>query len=92
MAAAVLMSLYMGDYRVTDAELKLISSQTMADNQNNYCYTYYVNGQKYYFIDDKVTHAHKVRFGAKESDLDIKTFNLNSNSLLYFHVRNNLFR
>ncbi|MDZ7837930.1 MAG: hypothetical protein U5N58_08240 [Actinomycetota bacterium] len=87
LTTSILLSLNRGDYRINEEDLKLISSQEAAYKQDNYCYYYYEDGREYRIIDDKVTHAHKVRFGYKDSQLDIRVINSSGSSLLYFHTR-----
>jgi len=88
LAISLLIGLENEDLRITGEELFAISDGSMADREDNYCYYYYVNHKEYRVIDHKVTWAHKVKFGYRESDLDIKLTGFEGEaSILYYQVR-----
>ncbi len=87
LAVSLLMALKNEDFRVTPEELKAISEGSMADGEDQYCYYYQLGGRRFRIIDHKVSWAHKVRFGYKQSELNIEIRGFeDQTSLLYFQV------
>ncbi|MGM0366550.1 MAG: hypothetical protein ACQEP5_08460 [Actinomycetota bacterium] len=87
LAVSMLLGLANGDFRITPEELYAISEGSLADGEDNYCYYYHFNGRQFRVIDHKVTWAHKVRFGYKDSELDIRVKGFEGRtSILYFQV------